>query len=105
MTTSKNNLKDTKPSAFGEPMTPAVPEFNANPVKAKEKKPPGEKKAGKGLPKGQATLKVVKRKRNDGGSEDEVESEVTGEDLSGEMEISASSVGDEYKPADAKVPK
>ncbi len=69
----------------------------------KERKPPGKKKAGKGLIEGQTTLKVI-RKRNDGGSEDEVESEVTGEDLSREMEISAS-VGDEYKPADAKVTK
>jgi len=63
-TTSKNSVKDTRPSAFGEPVQPAVPEFNANPVKVKEKKPPGEKKNGKGLSKGQNTLSVAKVKRS-----------------------------------------
>ena len=49
---SKNSLKDTMPSSFGEAVVPQLPEFNANPKKA------GEKRIKK-LPKGQTTLNLV----------------------------------------------
>ena len=51
-----NNLKDTKPSEFGEPIVHTVPEFNANPKKAGEKRP-------RKLPKGQTTLKLAGEKK------------------------------------------
>ena len=92
--TSKNSVKDTRPSAFGEPILPAVPEFCANPVKVKERKPPVEKKNGKGLSKGQTTLNVAAKAKRSldniaEGSEGE-ESELTGGEVS--AEISAASL-------------
>ncbi len=42
---SSNSLKITKPSAFAEPIDPRIPEFNAQPKKARAKKEPGAGKA------------------------------------------------------------
>ena len=96
VTSSKNNLKDTKPSAFGEAIQPVVPEFNANPTKFKEKK---EKKA-KELPKGQTTLNLKKKRSFDdmfGESDGEEEmaaentSEVAADKSADVADVSASS--------------